>query len=537
MPETAARRFAAALKKTGIPYLFGVPSGSMIDYIEAVRCLEGIDFILTTHEANAAFMAGVCGRLTGNPGACFATFGPGATNLSTGVGAAFLDRAPLIAFTDEMPEHLLKRRVQMNIDHQALFKPITKKTLRTSGQNIGGTLFNAAELALSGVPGPVHIGIPSDISQTRKNETQRHPARPGPVPVAEPDSFNQAAALLMKSEKPLMAIGLSAAKPGLSPLILSLLERLNIPVVLTPMAKGVLTQDHPLYAGVLAHALSDRVIQTCKQADLVLGVGYDPVEILYEDWAPGVPLIHIDSVPAEPETTSKPIVNLTGDLSGNIQALLDLKSIPFSWDLKRVQKTKNEMFKDLQPLSDIFGPRTVLKLLRDKLPVDAILTCDVGAHLHMAGQVWEPYHPQNWLITNGWSSMGFAIPAAIAAKLCCPDKQVACLTGDGGFLMSAGELATAVRLNLDIVFILLSDNDLSLIRIKQDKKKYPSNYGTHINDKGLFNSSTLLGVPVLGAGTPDEFASCLDKAFSTKGPVIIRADIDPKEYDTLILRS
>jgi acetolactate synthase-1/2/3 large subunit len=171
---TVAQIFARTLKEIGVRFVFGVPSGNMIDYMEALRLEDGIEFVLVGNETNAAFMAGVCGRLTGVPGVCFGTFGPGATNLSTGVGGALLDRFPMLAFTDEMPDHLLNRTVQMNIDHQSLFAPITKWTTRLNVENVNEIILKAAGISVSGLPGPVHIGVPAGIGVLKTEESSKN---------------------------------------------------------------------------------------------------------------------------------------------------------------------------------------------------------------------------------------------------------------------------------------------------------------------------------------------------------------------------
>ena len=161
--ETVARKVVRTLRDMGVRHVFGVPSGGWVDYMEAIRETDGIDFVLTSHEGGAGFMADVCGRLTGVPGVCFGTFGPGATNLSTGVGGATLDRSPMIALTDEMPAPLRGRTVQMGIDHQALFAPLTKATMRIAADSAVDTLAEAARIALSGRPGAVHVGLPQGM--------------------------------------------------------------------------------------------------------------------------------------------------------------------------------------------------------------------------------------------------------------------------------------------------------------------------------------------------------------------------------------
>ncbi len=309
-----------------------------------------------------------------------------------------------------------------------------------------------------------------------------------------------------------------------------------MPVVLTPMAKGLIPEDHPLYAGVLNHALAHIVGQTHQQADLIIGIGYDPVEVNYEDWAPFVPIVHISTVPADLDTDHPLAADVAGDMESSLQALTALPPPKPQWDYEALLKRKQDMFATLTPAPVSFGPLAVLRGLRQILPLDGILTCDVGAHLHLIGQFWPTPDPDCLLMTNGWSSMGFAIPAAIAAKLCQPDKTVACVVGDGGFLMTAGELATAQRLHLHVVFIILSDGELSLIRIKQKHKSYEAGYGTALYTKGSLASDSFLGIPVLSVSDQEGYEKALKKAFALSGPVILYAEITGKEYDDLVLK-
>ncbi len=554
--KTVAQKFAQTLKEIGIKYVFGVPSGSMIDFIAAIRETRGIDFILVSHESGASFMAYVCGRLTNIPGACFATFGPGATNLTTGVGGALLDRAPLLAFTDEIPKANKHRTIQMNIDHQALFRPITKLTKHLSDQDVRKTLLNAACVACSSMPGPVHIGIPSDISHARVQEEpaceekshgeqylekqiQKEQNWIDSIPKikdADKNAVKNMEKAFSKAKKPLIVLGLTAVQARVKSLIIELIEKFKIPVVLTPMAKGMVPQDHPLYAGVLNHALANIVDQTHSQADLIIGIGYDPVEVNYEDWVPNVPIIHINTTQADLDTDSFILAaDVAGDIKSSLKALLTARP-KHTWDLDALLNRKLKMFAGLKSCKGSFGPCVVLEKLRDILPLDGILTCDVGAHLHLIGQKWPTPEPECLLMTNGWSSMGFSIPAAIAAKLCCPEKKIVCVTGDGGFLMMAGEMATAQRLGLHIVFIVLSDKELSLIRIKQNHKNHSGGYGTTLCEQEYPDSDFFLGVPVFNAINLKSYETALQKSFIMQGPVIIRASIDNNEYDDLVLQ-
>jgi len=542
MSTSVAQQFAHTLREIGVRYVFGVPSGNMIDYMEALRLEDGIDFVLVGHEASAAIMADVCGRLTGVPGVCFATFGPGATNLSTGVGEAFLDRSPLIAFTDEMPDHLLNRTVQMNINHQQLFFPITKHTTRIHSGYVVEVILKAAGLTISDIPGPVHIGIPAGIGrelsvaeETEVDYLWIEKKRWAPL---VPEQIRKVEPLLFKSQKPILAVGLTAVREGVKDLLIQVAEKFHMPVVLTPMAKGMFPEDHSLYAGVLFHALSNQVAETYREADLVIGVGYDPVEFNYEEWMPRVPLIHIDSKEADVDNSHIPeVMNVTGSIKTALEELLILNLALSDWNLEQLKERRQHMFRKLVPKEAIFGPLAVFSELRKMLPEQGILTLDVGAHLHLAGQQWRTPAPQKLLMTNGWSGMGFSLPAALAAKLCHPELPVVAVMGDGGFYITAGELATAKRLNLKIVFVVLYDQSLSLINIKQSKKGYDTHYGTDLNVLPEEPTNHYFGVPVIRATDSNSFQNALKEAFEADGPTLIEALIDPSEYNDLVLKS
>ncbi|GGD61167.1 thiamine pyrophosphate-binding protein [Lacimicrobium alkaliphilum] len=533
---SVAQQVVDALKELGVKHVFGVPSGGWVDYMEAIRTTEGIDFILATHEGGAAFMADVCGRITGAPGVCFGTFGPGATNLATGVGSAYLDRSPMIALTDEMPEHKRGRIVQMAMDHQALFAPITKKTTRLEAGKVREILFDAAQEALSGVPGPVHVGLPVGMSAEKTTPQDIAPLPQIKIDNAGSEQLEKMQQLFTQAKKPVIVLGLRAALCGIQDEVKALAEKFNVPVVINPMAKGILSESHPSYAGVLFHALSDVVGQTHQQADLVVSIGYDEVEFSYEDWMPDAPLVSLDIVTTELDTQQYTLAcDVLGDIPHSVQQLLACDCGPKDWDLQALAARRDDMFTRMSPQNDVFGPCAALDTLREKFPQNGIMTCDVGAHIHLIGQKWPTPKVGLQIMTNGWSAMGFGIPSAIAAKLCNPETPVCSVVGDGGFLMTAGELAVAVRENLSIVFVLFTDNDLALIRIKQEKKSNPI-YGTPIRERGTIGGDNIFGVPVLKAFNQNEYGHALEKAQAMGGPVIVEAILDSREYDDLVLR-
>jgi acetolactate synthase-1/2/3 large subunit len=533
--ETVAMVLAKTIKDLGIRYVFGVPSGNWIDYMAAIHKVDGLDFILVSNESSAGFMADVCWRLTGRVAACFGTFGPGACNLTTGVCGGYLDRSPMIAFTDEMSNEMLGRTTQMGIDHQTLFKPITKFTTRLQADRVREILYKAYSKAVSEVPGPVHIGLPQGLGNMLSNEKDFDFVGIESLPSPSENELIEMELLFASSKKPVIAIGISAVRAGLGEQILRLAEKYCIPIVLTPMSKGMVPEDHKCYAGVLAHALANIVGQTHQQADLIIGIGYDPVEINYEDWMPNAPLLHIDTKPADIDSKKIKLgCNVKGDIKVSINRLLALNCPPKDWNLEELAIRKKMMFDKLKAPQGSFGPRMLLDCLREVLPASGIMTCDVGAHIHLIGQQWRTPSPECQIMTNGCSSMGFAIPAAIAAKLSCPDREVCCVVGDGGFNMSAGELATAQRLNLKIVFVVVRDQSLSLIRIKQQVKGHKE-YGTSLNQT-YRTPTAYFGIPVLVAKSELEYRSALSNAFTANGPTIIEAYIDGAEYDGLVLK-
>jgi acetolactate synthase-1/2/3 large subunit len=532
---TVAEKLIETLGNMGIRYVFGIPGGPWIPYMEAMRS-GGLEFILVANEASAAFMADVSARITGLPGVCHGTFGPGATNLTTGVGCAYLDRSPLIAFTSEQSDAMITRTTQMNIDHQAVYAPLTKWTTRLSGKNVEQTIRKAMHVATSEVPGPVHIGLPSDLADMAVLEGNSSiTSAPGIPPPPEPELLETAGQLFRKARRPLLAVGLTAARMKLNKQLAEVVQKHKLPVVLTPMAKGMLPENHPFYAGVLFHALSEYVALTHRQADLVIGIGYDPVEFNYEEWMPDVPLVHIDTSPADIDEAYDLACNVVGDIRHSLAYLAKMDPVETMWDYDELAGNRETLLEALKPKNGGFVPRVALSILREVMPKDGIMTCDVGAHTHLIGQLWQTSEPGLQIMTNGWSSMGFGIPAAIAAKLCLPDRAVTCVCGDGGFLMMAGEMITARRLGLNVVFVVLADKGLSLINVKQERKSHDS-YGTRLYNGDFFLSNCFFGVPIFIARDAGEMREALEKSFSAKGPTIVEAVIDGSEYGELIAR-
>jgi acetolactate synthase-1/2/3 large subunit len=528
---TVAEYIANQLFDHGVRYVFGIPGGPSIPYLEAFRS-AGIEFILTSNESSAAIMADVTARLTGIPGVCHATFGPGATNIATGVGGALLDRSPVIAFTSEIEDNMLRRTTQMNINHQKLFEPLTKATYRMNSDNVGEVLKSAIRLCQVPNPGPVHIGLPSDIADIEIDP-------PAITSILTEDRYyhndiKKIISLLEISRRPLMAIGLTAARLDIHTELLTFLNYYRMPVVITPMAKGLIPEDHPCYAGVLFHSLSDYLEDIYEKADLVIGMGYDPVEYNYESWMPDVPLVHfnIQETDMPPEGI---IAQYTGPYEEWFNILKNLNKSALIFEQAIIKGIRDEMASVFNGFTNHFGPAAAVKVLQDELPENVIITVDVGSHLHLLGQFWQTHGKGKIIMTNGWSGMGFGIPAALAAQINDKDATVVCITGDGGFLMMSGEMITAKRYNLPVIVVVFSDGELNLIKVKQSWKNL-SPYGTILYQGDLFGADTFLGIRVLRADSNEGMRKAIIEALSLNEPVIINAVIDPEDYKWLIVR-
>jgi acetolactate synthase-1/2/3 large subunit len=300
------------------------------------------------------------------------------------------------------------------------------------------------------------------------------------------------------------------------------------------MAKGHVPEQGGTFVGVVGRARRQVVADYCRPADLVVGVGYDPVEFNYEDWVPkGVPVVHIDTVPCDLAATHTLAADVVGDIGASLAHLAGLEPSNHSWDLAALAGHRRNLAAALTPPVSAFSPHHVVVAMRELLVSDGILAVDVGAHTHLVGQLWDTRGPGNLLVSNGWSSMGFCIPAAIAAKLVRPDRQVAACTGDGGYLMMVGEINTAVRLRLPVVFVVLRDRYLSLIRVKQTRRQFAWS-GVQLYGDNYAPSDTLFGAPVVVAESEEAFRAAFASALTSAGPVVIEAVVDPSEYDDVL---
>ena len=519
----------ATLKKAGITHGFGIPSGNVLPLMESMR-KGGIEFVLTAHEGSAGFAADVTGRMTGIPGLCIATLGPGATNLATGVGNAWLDRSPMIAITCNLNTDQLGRRIQMYIDHHALFAPITKATLAMRHDNVAETLATAVQIATSEPCGPVHIDLPEDVALAPAIDDvpDLHEAT-GIAPASDED-VAKAAEILDSAKRPIGILGSTAMRIQDQKVLQRFIEHHNLPFMTTTMAKGLIDDDHELALGCIERGRRQHQRSMLQSADLIVGLGYDTIEVEFESWIGDLPLLQIDIDAVDIADSVKLSHEVTGDLQSSLERLCQTEARANDWAADALDNHRAVFQQLLRPDSKLFTAHQAIDAVRSALPHDGILTFDVGAHTHQIASQWQAHAPKTFLITNGWSSMGFGLPSAIAAKLARPDLPVVCVIGDGCFQMTCGELATAKRLGINLPVVVLDDRWLGLIRIKQTRRQYGI-YGTELQTEEYREPPEhYFGVPAVGARTPDDVSRLVTQALAGSGPTVIEAVVNSDHY-------
>jgi acetolactate synthase-1/2/3 large subunit len=519
----------ATLKAAGIDRGFGIPSGNVLPLMEAMR-KGGVDFVLTAHEGSAGFAADVTGRVTDAPGLCIATLGPGATNLATGVGNAWLDRSPMIAITCNLVTEQLGRRIQMWIDHHALFKPITKGTFRLEKGKVAETLAAAIRLAMTEPRGPVHLDLPEDVALAPATEDVPQIVAPAKIPAAPDQNVTKACEILHRAKRPIAVIGSNAMRMAHPDLLRQFVEHHNLPFATTTMAKGMIDEDHPLSLGCIERSCRQIQRKLLRSADLIVGVGYDTVEVEYEAWIAEVPLLQIDIEKVDVASSVNVAYELTGDLDDSLSRLCAMAPGKTNWTSQALADHRKNFHAALRPPSKTFTAHAAIDAVRRALPKDGVLTFDVGGHTHQIGGQWTAHAPKTFHITNGWSSMGFGLPSAIAAKLAEPNRPVVCLLGDGCFQMTCGEVAVAKRLGIALPIVVLDDKWLSLIKVKQIRRQFPL-YGTELQEEEYTEPPAhYFGVPAIGVRDAEALESAVKKALNAKGPMVIEAVVDSDHY-------
>ncbi|MEU4700612.1 acetolactate synthase large subunit [Nonomuraea dietziae] len=469
MSSTAARLLVRALEAEGVKYVFGIPGEENIHFVDALND-SSIRYVLVRHEQGAAFMAEMYGRLTGKAGVASATLGPGAINLQLGVADATTNSTPVVAISAQVGLDRIYKESHQIVDLVSLFRPITKwAELVPTAAAVPEMLRKAFKISQTERPGAVYLAIPEDVEKAPVPDD----ARPLPVNVVRPvdpsaAQIARAADLLATARRPIVLAGHGAARAGARDALVRFSEHLGIPVATTFNGKGVFPDDHRHALGAFGFMRHDHVNFAFDEADVLISVGYelqefDPVKINPDR---SKKIVHIHQFPAEVDEHYPVAVGVQGDLSRSLHALGEAvhRRFTLSPTVEKVRTLIREEFAQGQredgfPLT----PRRVVADIRQAMERDDIVLADTGAVKMWMSRMYPTYEPNTMLVSNGLSSMGFAVPGAIAAKLAFPSRRVLAATGDGAFLMNSQELETAVRERIPITVLIWEDGAYGLI--------------------------------------------------------------------------
>lgn len=522
-----ADRLVERLRAAGTRALFGVPGGGgNLRLIEAAG-RAGLPFVLTTTETGGAIAAIAQSEITGCPGACLTTLGPGASSVANGVACAFLERAPIFVFTDDYPSTEIGTFTHQAIDHRALFKNLTSQSLSLAPDRAFGSIEQAFSSIAELPPGPVHLNCPADFESGERPKAYLVGRRQA----SDPPSADRVRidGLLERSRKPLLIVGLGARRDDDVAAIRRFCEQHELPAMVTYKAKGVVPDAHVCFAGVFTNGAIEREI--IAESDLLIGVGLDPVELLPRPWTISQPIIGLArwTMPASHVPFSAQWVSDIEPALAGLEPSLE----PSGWDLRVVARAVRDQRQRVDIKADGMTPSRVVDVAARALSPTARVTVDAGAHMFPATMAWPVSEPNGMLISNGLSTMGFALPAAIGAALVDRSRAVVALTGDGGLLMCAGELLTAAREKARVVVIVFNDASLSLIEIKQQARRLPP-AGVALGQVKWAALAEGFGIPAFEASTEDELARAIERAVACDGPSLIDARIDRSTYGDVL---
>ena len=537
----ASDLFVQCLEEEGIEYIFGVPGEENADFMMALEKSKKIRFILTRHEQGAAFMAEIYGRLTGNPAGALGTLGPGATNLITGVADSNMDRAPMLVLTGQGSTDRLHKESHQIMDVVSMFKPVTKwATTILNPETIPEIVRKAVRLARTEKPGAVHIELPEDIAA---EEVEGEPIPPRRFRRSVPDDkiVDQAFEMLRNAKSPVIIAGNGCIRRRASKQLRMLCEKTGIGVISTFMAKGSVDMDADYCLYTVGLGNKDRVNRAIDQSDLVIALGFDMVEYHPHLWNANRDkrILHADFLPAEIDDSYHPETELVGDLAHTLWMLnerIDEHGLP-DYDLETQRQVREHMAADFAEYKDdetegSIRPQKALWDARQVMGPHDILLSDVGAHKMWIARHYQCHEPNTCLIPNGFCSMGFALPGAIASSLVHPDRRTLAICGDAGFLMNVQEMETAKRLSCNMVVMVWADNEYGLIAWKQDNE-----FGRHTDLsfgnpdwKGLAAAFGWHGHYVANSA---DLAGTLESAFNEDGPSLVVIPIDYRENPLL----
>jgi acetolactate synthase-1/2/3 large subunit len=539
--RTGAELLVRNLEAQGVEYVFGIP-GAKIDKVFDTLLDSRIKTVVCRHEQNAAFIAGGIGRMTGKAGVVLVTSGPGCSNLVTGLATANSEGDPVVAIGGAVPLANRLKQIHQSMDTVSLFRPITKFSVEIdSPQAVSEVVANAFRAAESGRPGAAFISAPQDIMTGVADGDVLTPVAPTMVGPADAGAIATAAALINGAARPVLLLGLLASQPRAAQAVRALLARTKLPVVCTFQGAGIVPRE--LFdnfggrVGLFHNQPADRLLDA---ADVVVAIGYNPVEYEPGLWNHGHSrhLVHIDAVGADIDRDYRPRVELTGDIAATLRALAtQLEREPPSVAAELLGQIARDRAQFAEQAAAMNGekihPMRLVFELQRVLSDDMTLCLDMGSfHIWLARYLYS-FRARQVLISNGQQTLGVGLPWAIAACLVRPGEKVISISGDGGFLFSANELETAVRLGCNLVHLVWIDGTYDMVRF-QEVAKYGRASGVEFGPIDVVTFAESFGAKGLMIRKPDEIATTLKRALALEGPVVVGIPVDYRDNHRLM---
>ena len=533
MSKKGSEIIVSSLENHNVPFIFGIP-GAKIDGVFDTLEDHGPQLILARHEQNAAFMAQAIGRLTGEPGVVIATSGPGASNLATGLVTATAEGDPVLALAGQVKRSDLSKLTHQSMDNAALFAPITKYSSEIQDpETLSENIANAFRIAKTAKKGASFLSIPQDVTD---GEVQGEAIKPLSAPILGAASEEDIADLTKRirdAKLPTLLVGMRASGKKETAAIRKLVEKTGLPVVETFQGAGIISRELENYffgrVGLFRNQPGDMLL---KRSDLVLAIGYDPIEYEARNWnaEKDARIVVIDEVPMEIDQYMQPEAELIGSIAKTIEKLSDsIDSYQLSTDADHYLSTLQDKLTNGRHKSETaegrVHPLEVIDTLQQNVTDEMTVTVDVGSHYIWMARHFRSYEPRHLLFSNGMQTLGVALPWAISSALVRPNTQIFSVSGDGGFLFSAQELETAVRLKQKIIHLIWNDGSYNMVEF-QEEMKYDRSSGVHFGPVDFVKYAEAFGAKGLRATSKAELETAIQEGLATEGPVIIDIPID-----------
>lgn len=530
--STTAAAVARVLARAGIDRVFGLPGGEVLVLIDELR-RSGVEFVLMRHEANAGIAASVYGKLRGQPGVVLTTLGPGAANLMLPLCSAYLDQEPLLAISAQIPEEFPASHTHQLLPLHDVYRPVAKYVATVTAADAGDVISRALSACMERPYGAAYVTLSAREALKPAAEREVSASDRAAAPDRSSASADAAQALtrkLAQAKRPLVVVGLGI-DPANAPRLRAWLDAWNLPVAVTPKVKGIVDETAANFVGVAGGMAADDVLcGALRAADVLIGVGLDPVEV-DKTWHAELP---IEWVLEAPNVGGAAGVVPPGAELVDHAAFFDAIGAltpPAAWTtpFDEFQQERRRLLHDRSGAAGVMWPGDIVEALAAALPADTIVTTDVGSHKYLFGQYWPSRHPATFWMSNGLSGMSYGLSAAIGARLARPDATVLAAVGDGGFSMNAQELESAVRVGAPFITVVLEDGSYSLIKLSQEGKALPR-YGVDFGAVDIVAMAASCGVDGLRTTSPDELASSAARAARDRRSLVVAVPVDYADY-------